>query len=92
MTYRQIIQYYEAQRHIKSAMKGDTSIKTVQNRQCIDNISDYDREHDRIFNSVCHRLDLGPNMLLGAQQHTTVESAAALTIQDKIEGKYDENV
>ena len=31
-------------------------------------------------------------MLLGAQQHTTVESAAALTIQDKIEGKYDENI
>ena len=53
---------------------------------------DYDREHDRILNSVCHRLDLGPNMLPGAQQHTTVESAAALTIQDKIEGKYDENI
>ena len=31
-------------------------------------------------------------MLPGAQQHTTVESAAAITIQDKIEGKYDENV
>ena len=30
-------------------------------------------------------------MLLGAQQHTTVETAAALTIQDKIEGKHDEN-
>ena len=63
-----------------------------QNRQCIDNVSDYDREHNKIQNSVCHRLDLGPNMLPGAQQHTTVELAAALTIQDKIEGKYDENV
>ena len=73
-------------------MKGDTPIKTGQNRQCIDNVSDYDREHHRIFNSVHHRLDLGPNMLPGAQQHTTVESAAALTIQDKIEGKYDENI
>ena len=73
-------------------MKGDTPIKTGQNRQCIDNVSDYDREHDRILNSVCHRLDLGPNMLPRAQQHTTVESAAALTIQDKIEGKYDENI
>ena len=73
-------------------MKGDTPVKTGQNRQCIDNVNDYDREHDRILNSVCHRLDLGPNMLLGAQQHTTVESAAALTIQDKIEGKYDENI
>ena len=31
-------------------------------------------------------------MFLGAQQHMTVESAAALTIQDKIEGKYDENI
>ena len=31
-------------------------------------------------------------MLLGAQQHTTVESAAALKIQDKIEGKYDKNI
>ena len=41
---------------------------------------------------MCHRLDLGPNMLLGAQQHTTVESAAALKIQDKIEGEYDDNM
>ena len=31
-------------------------------------------------------------MLLGAQQHTTVESAAALKIQDMIEGKYNENM
>ena len=92
MEYRQINDYYEAQRHIESAMKGDTPIKTGKNRQCIDNVSNYDREHDRILNSVHHRLDLGPNMLPGAQQHTTVESAAALTIQDKIEGKYDENI
>ena len=92
MEYRQIHDFYEARRHIQSAMEGDTPIKTGQNRQCIDNVSDYDREHDRILNSVCHRLDLGPNMLPGAQQHTTVESAAALKIQDKIEGKYDENI
>ena len=92
MEYRQIHDYYKAQRSIQSAMEGDTPIKTGQNRQCIDNVSDYDREHDRILNSVHHRLDLGPNMLPGAQQHTTVESAAALTIQDKIEGKYDENI
>ena len=52
----------------------------------------YDREHDRILNSVHHRLDLGPNMLPGAQQLTTVESAAALKIQDSIEGKYDGNI
>ena len=38
MEYRQINDYYEAQRHIQSAMKGDTPLKTGQNRQCIDNI------------------------------------------------------
>ena len=92
MEDRQIIDFYKAQRHIQSAMKGDTPTKTGQNRQCIDNVTDYDREHNRIFKSVHHRLDLGPNMLLGAQQHTTVESAAALKIQDKIEGKYDQNI
>ena len=73
-------------------MMDDTPIKTGQNRQCIDNVTDYDGKHNRIFKSVHHRLDLGPNMLPGAQQHTTVESAAALKIQDKIEGKYDENM
>ena len=92
MEYKQTYDYYEARRHIQSAMEGDTPIKTSQNRQCIDNVRDYDREHDRILNSVCHRLDLGPNMLPGAQQHTTVESAAALRIQDKMKGKYDENI
>ena len=44
------------------------------------------------YKSVCHRLDLGPNILPGAQQHTTFESAAALKIQDKIEGKYNKNM
>ena len=83
MEYKQIYDYYEARRHIQSAMEGDTPVKTSQNRQCIDNVRDYDREHDRILNSVHHGLDLGPNMLPGAQQHTTVESAAALRIQDK---------
>ena len=73
-------------------MMGDTPVKTMQNRQCIDNVPDYNSEHYRIFKSVHHRLDLGPNMLPGAQQHTTVESAAALKIQDKIEGKYNENM
>ena len=92
MEDRQINDFYEARRHIQSTMKGDTTVKTGQNRQCIDNITDYDREHNRIFKSVCHRLDIGPKMLLGAQQHTTVESAAALKIQDKIEGKYDESM
>ena len=88
----EINDFYKARRHIQSTMKGDTPVKTGQNRQYIDNLTDYDKEHNRIFKSVCHRLDLGPNMLLGAQQHTTVELAAALKIQDKIEGKYDENM
>ena len=91
MEYRQTYDYYEARRHIQSTMEGDTPIKTSQNRQCIDNVRDYDREHDRILNSVHHRLDLGPNMLPGAQQYTTVGSAAALTIQDNTKGKYDDN-
>ena len=73
-------------------MMGDTPVKTVQNRQCIDNVSDYDSEHHRISKSVCHRLDLGPISLLGAQQHTTVESAVALKRQDKIEGKFKAHI
>ena len=89
MEDRQITDYYEARRQIQSTMKGDTPIKTGHNRQCIDNITDYDREQNRIFKSVHHRLDLGPNMLPGAQQHTTVVSASALKTQDKIDGKYD---
>ena len=80
MEYRQIHDFYEVWRHIQSTMEGDTPTKTGQNRQCIDNVSDYNREHDRILNSVHHRLDLGPTMLPGAQQHTTVELAAALNI------------
>ena len=31
-------------------------------------------------------------MLTGAQQYTTVEAAAALKIQDKMEGKCDEDI
>ena len=92
MEDRQINDFYEAKRHIQSVMMGDTPVKTGQNRQCIDNVSDYDREHHRIFKSVCHRLDLGPNKLPGAQQRTTVESAAALKIQVTIESKYNENM
>ena len=92
MEDRQINDFYEARRHIQSAMMGDTPVKTVQNRQYIDNVSDYDSEHYRITKSVHHKLDLGPNSLLGAQQHTTVESAAALKRQDKIEGKFKAHI
>ena len=92
MEHKQICDYYEARRHIQSAMEGDTPTKTGQNTQCIDNITDYNREYDRILNSVHHTLDLGPNMLPGAQQHTTVESAAALSIQEKFKGKYEDNL
>ena len=69
-------------------MMGDTPVKTVQNRQYIDNVSDYDSDHYRISKSVHHKLDLGPISLLGAQQHTTVETAAALEIQDNTKGDF----
>ena len=92
MQYKQTSDYYEAWRHIQSAMEGDTPIKTGQNRQCIDNVRDYDKEYNRILNSVRHTLDLGPNMLPGAQQYTTVDSAAALSIQEKFKGKYEDNL
>ena len=92
MEYKQTSDYYEARRHIQSAMEGDTPIKTGQNRQCIDNVRDYDREYNRILNSVHHTLDLGPNMLPGAQQYPTVDSAAALSIQEKFKGKYEDNL
>ena len=55
-------------------------------------MSDYDSEHHRISKSVCHRLDLCPISLLGAQQHTTVGAAAALKIQDKIESNFKEHM
>ena len=47
---------------------------------------------NRILNSVHHKLDLGPNMLPGAQQYTTVDSAVALSIQEKFKGTNDENI
>ena len=71
MEDRQINDFYEARRHIQSAMMGDTPVKTVQKRQCIDNMSDYDSEHYRITKSVHHKLDLGPNSLSGAQKAKT---------------------
>ena len=73
MKDRQITDYCEAQRHIQSTMMGDTPVKTVQNRQYIDNVSNYDNEHYRISKSKCHKLDLGPISLLGAQQHTLLK-------------------
>ena len=88
MEDRQITDYYEAQRHIQNAMMGDTLIKIVQNRQYIDNVSNYDSEHYRISKSVCHKLDLGPISLLGAQQHTTVETAAAIEMQNNKKGDF----
>ena len=55
-------------------------------------MSDYDSEHHRILKSVHHKLDLGPISLPEAQQHTTVESAAALKRQNKIEGKFKAHI
>ena len=88
MEDRQITDYYQAQRHIQSTIMSDILVKTVQNRQYIDNVSDYDSELHRISKSVCHKLDLGPISLVGAQQHATVETAAALKIQDKTESDF----
>ena len=82
MEDRQIDEYYRPQRQIYSAMMDDTPVKTVHNRQYIDNISAYDSELQRISKSVHHKLDLGPISLLGAQQYTTVATAAAMKIQD----------
>ena len=83
MEDKQNDEYYKAQRQIHSAIMGDTPVKTVHNRPYIDNISAYDSELQRISKSVCHKLDLGPNSLLGAQQYTTVEAAADIKTQDK---------
>ena len=82
MEERQIDEYYKARRQIYSAMMGDTPVKTLHNRQYIDNISTYDSELERISKSVHHKLYLGPMRLPGVQQHTTVEAAAAMKTQD----------
>ena len=83
MKDRQIDEYYKAQRQIYGAMMGDTQVKTVHNRQYIDNITAYDSEVQRISKSVHYKLDLGPISLPGAQQYTTVRAAAAMKTQDK---------
>ena len=44
MEDKQNDEYYKAQRHIHSAIMGDTPVKTVHNRQYINNISAYDSE------------------------------------------------
>ena len=88
MEDRQITDYYQAQRHIQSVIMSDTPVKTVQSRQYIDNMSNYDSELHRISKSVRHKLDLGPISLMGAQQHTTVEKAAPLKVQDKTESDF----
>ena len=84
MKDKQNEEYYKAQRQIYSAIMGDTPVKIVHNRQYIDNISAYDSELQRISKSLCHKLNLGPNSLLGAQQYTTVEAAAAMKVQGKV--------
>ena len=73
-------------------MMGDSPVKTVQNRQYIDNMSDYDSAHHRILKSVRRKIDLGPISLLGAQQHTTAETAPALNILDKTESNFKEHM
>ena len=53
MEDRQINDFYEAQRHIQSAMMGHIPVKTGQNRQCIDNVTDYDYESTIEYLSQC---------------------------------------
>ena len=48
MEDRQNDEYYKAQRQIHSAIMGDTPVKTVYNRQYIDNISAYYSEVQKI--------------------------------------------
>ena len=76
-------EYYKAQRQIHNAIMGDIPVKTAHNRQYINNISTYDSDLQRISKSVHHKLDLGQNSLLGAQQYTTVKAAAPIKAQDK---------
>ena len=76
-------EYYKAQRQIHKAIMGDIPVKTAHNRHYIDNISAYDSELQRISQSVHHKLDLGQNSLLGAQQYTIVKAAADIKVQDK---------
>ena len=76
-------EYYKAQRQIHNAIMGDTPVKTAHNRQYIDNISAYDSDLQRISKSVRHKLDLGQNSFLGAQQYTTFKAAADIKAQDK---------
>ena len=78
--------------HIQNSMMADTPVKTVQNRQYIDNVSDYNSKCYRISKSVCHKLDLGPISLLGAQQHTTVETAVAIEMQDNKKGNFKAHI
>ena len=76
-------EHYKAQRQIHNTIIGDTPVKTAHNRQYIDNISTYDSDLQRISKSVHHKLDLGQNSLLGAQQYTIVKAVTAIKVQDK---------
>ena len=55
-------------------------------------MSDCDGEGYRILKSVGHKLDLGPSSLPGAQQHTTVETAVAIELQDNKKGKFKAHI
>ena len=55
-------------------------------------MSAYDSELQRISKSVCHKFDLGPSTLPGAQQHTTVEAPAARKMQDKTESDFKAHI
>ena len=49
-------------------MRKDTPVKTESNKPYIDNIDTYNRDRHLLATSLSNRLDLGQNILLGAQQ------------------------
>ena len=61
--------YYKAHRQIHNTIMGDTPVKTVHNRQYIDDISTYDSDLQRISKSVHHKLDLGQ---IVSQEHNSI--------------------
>ena len=55
-------------KEIQSELYKDTPVKTEDNKPYIDNIDAYNRDRALITQSLCDRLGLGQNSLLGAQQ------------------------
>ena len=59
---------YKGVKDIRDEICKDTPLKTEVNEPYIDNIGAYSRDRQLITTSLSNRLDLGQNILLGAQQ------------------------